>query len=351
MRWRGWDRLARRTAAALVRLYPRPWRERYEREMLATLEMLEPHRVSLRTCLTLALCALDAHLDLRYLREELTMLQDRLHTASRRGFLVLLAGAFLVLLALVEYTFLRFPSSRLSTGTGPQANVPLWFGADGATIFYLGLGVLFGGLYLWVGSQANRSTSAWRLGALLGLVAGGVILAASLLTNALPGLSALRPLGTVALLLLPGLSGVLAARATGRLSDGVLASFWCGLVVAVLLAVSILVVDNAFAATLVHTSWAHDRTCPYPVGPALAGCEIGDDLGFVAIELAVLPLLLAGLGVVGGAIGLATSTTPTRAPSTTALPAAGGLSAWRAPLIFAGAVLALFVAEIALQLV
>src|SRR5215467_2841282 len=286
MRWRGWDPLARRMAAALVRLYPRPWRDRYEEEMLATLETLEPHRVSLRTCLTLALCALDAHLDTYYLREELTMLQDRLHSASRRGFLALLAGVFLVLLVLVAYTFLRFPTSRLPTGTGPKANVPLWFGADGATVFYLGLAALYACLYLWVGSQTPRPAGAWRQGAALGLPAGVVILAASLLTNAVPGLGALRPLGTLALLLPPGLSGALAARATGRLGDGVLASFWCGLVVAVLLAVSLLVVDNTFAATLVHTSWAHDPTCPYPAGAALAGCEIGDDLGFVAIELA-----------------------------------------------------------------
>jgi hypothetical protein len=344
---RGWGPLARRTAAALVRLYPRPWRDRYEQEMLAT---LETHRVSLRTWLTLVLCALDAHLDSYYLREELAMLQNSLRITSRRGYLVLLAVAFLVLLALVEYTFLRFPSSRLSTGTGPKANVPLWFGAEGAAIFYLGLGALYAGLYLWVASQASRSAGAWRLGAPLGLVAGGVILAVSLLTSALPPLSDVQPVA-LPLLVVPALSGALAARATGRLGDGVLASFWCGVVVAVLLAVSTLVVDNAFAATLVHTSWAHDRQCPYPAGSALAGCEIGDDLGFVAIELAVLPLLLAGLGVVGGAIGLATSTTPTRAPTTTALPAASGLSAWRAPLIFAGAVLALFVAEIALQLV
>jgi hypothetical protein len=339
-------------AAALVRLYPRTWRERYEGEMLATLETLEPHQVSLRTCLTLAVCALDAHLDPSYLREELTMLTDRLPTASRRGFLALLAGAFLVLLALVAYTFLRFPTSRLSTGTGPKANVPLWFGAEGATIFYLGLGALYAGLYLWVGAQAPRSARAWRLGAPLGLVAGGVILVASLLTSALPGLSGVQPVA-LPLLVLSALSGALAARATGRLGDGVLASFWCGVVAAVLLAVSMLVVDNAFAATLVQTSWAHDRTCPYPAGPVLAGCEIGDDLGFIAIELAVLPLLLAGLGMLGGAIGLATPPLPTRAPSPTALPAeaAGGLSAWRAPLIFAGALLVLFVAEIALHLV
>src|SRR5215469_5950249 len=324
MRWRGWGPLARRTTVALVHLYPRPWRDRYEQEMLAA---LEPHPVSLRTCITLALCALDAHLDTHYLRQELTMLKNGSHTLSRRGLLALLAGAFLVLLALVEYTFLRFPTSRLSTGTGPKANVPLWFGADGATIFYLGLGALYAGLYLWVGSQAPRSASAWRRGASLGLVAGGVILAASLLANALPGLSALRPLGTLTLLLLPGLSGALAARATGRLGDGVLASFWCGLVVAVLLAVSILVVDNAFAATLAQTSWAHDRSCPYPAGSALAGCEIGDDLGFIAIELAALPLLLAGLGVLGGAIGLATPTrVPSQAQATTAVAAERDLS-------------------------
>jgi hypothetical protein len=357
MRWKGWDALARRTAVALVRLYPRPWRNRYEQEMLATLETPEPHHVSLRTCLTLALCALDAHLDFYYLREELTMLMDRLHSTSGRGFLAPVAGAFLILLALVECTVLRFPTTFVSTGPGTKVNVPLWFGANSATIFYLGFGVFYAVLYLWVGSQA-RSASAWRMGAPLWFVTSAIVLAASLLMFGLPLLFPqmsqiaqleVGQIGELALLLPPVLSGVLAVRATGQLRDGVLAGFWSGLVVAVLLAVFILVVDNAFAATFLHTSsWAHDPTCPYPAGPMLAGCEISDNLGFVAVELAAFPLLAAGVGGLGSAIGIATAP---RAARATALPAEGGLYAWRAPLIFAGALLVLFVvAEIALKL-
>jgi hypothetical protein len=65
--------------------------------------------------------------------------------------------------------------------------------------------------------------------------------------------------------------------------------------------------------------------------------------------LAGFPLLAAGVGVIGSAIGLATST---RESTTTALPAEGALSVWRAPLIFVGALFVLVVAgEIMLKLV
>ena len=43
---------------------------------------------------------------------------------NNRWFLGLLAAGFVVLLALLEVTFRRFPSSRDSSGTGPKAGGP-----------------------------------------------------------------------------------------------------------------------------------------------------------------------------------------------------------------------------------
>jgi hypothetical protein len=274
----------------------------------------------------------------------------RTGAASHRRFLAWLALGFLVILGLLEYTFLRFPTSKVSSGTGPKANVPIWFGAEGAGTFYLGLGVFYACLYLWVGAQSGRSGRAWRPGALCGLVVGGTWLLVSLVAAWLPALGAVRAIGLLALFGLPMVAGVLGARTTGRVGDGVLAGFWCGVVAAVLIAGAIIAVDNAFATALVHTSWANDPTCPQPAGPALAGCEIGDDLGFVAIALAVIPLLLAAIGTAGGAIGAA-SVPPQPAMRQADHAGPREPSRWRAPLIFSGLMLALFIAEIVFKLV
>ena len=267
-----------------------------------------------------------------------------------RWFLALLAAGFGVVLGLLEFTFWRFPSSVASSGTGPKANVAIWLGADRARLAYLGLGAVYAGLYLWVGSQSVRSASAWRPGSLCGLVLGGVWLVVNVVVDWLPALAPLRPPSLLALLGLALLAGLLGARATGRARDGALAGFWCGLVAAVLIAGSIVAVDNALATTLVHTAWANDPTCPQPAGPALAGCEIGDDLGFVAIALTLIPLLLGSIGAVGGAIGASAAASP-QSPQASPPADTNRLSGWRAPLVFSGAMLALFVAEITLKLV
>src|SRR5258706_12245090 len=93
---------------------------------------------------------------------------------STRSFLGLLAAGFGVLLALLEVTFLRFPAIRDSSGTGPKANVAMWFGSHGAGWFYLGFGLVSAGLYLWVvltGGGSANSRGRWWLGGLLS--AGG----------------------------------------------------------------------------------------------------------------------------------------------------------------------------------
>ena len=267
------------------------------------------------------------------------------------SFVSFLAAGFLVLLALIEITFLRFPSSRLSSGTGPKANVAIWFGADGAGLFYLGLGLVYAALYIWVSAQSRRLGSAWPVGAIWGLVSGAIWLAVSAITDWFPEIGALRPVSLLIVLGAPVVAGLLGAKAGHRLVAGALAGFWCGVVSAVLLAATIV------AATLMHTNWLHDPTCPQAVGPALAGCEIGDDLGFVAVELTFIPLVWASLGALGCAVGLAaTDRTVSLKPrehveASTSGAVASRHSAARAPIIFVCILLTLFLVELILKLV
>jgi hypothetical protein len=275
--------------------------------------------------------------------------------SPQRWFVGFLVVGFVVLLSLIEITFLRFPSSRPSSGTGPIANPAIWFGPDGAGLFYLGLGLLYAALYIWVGGRGRQSKGAWPPGAVWGVVSGAVWLLVSAITNWLPVFSLLRPLSLLLVLGAPIVAGLRGVKLGDRLRDGALAGFWCGVVGAVLIAGIIVGLDNVFATTLMHTGWMHDPTCPYAAGPALAGCEIGDDLGLVAVELTFLPLIWAGLGAVGGAVRLAD-----RGPSTKtrehAIVSAGGVVAGRdsaltGPIIFGCILLTLFVAEVILKLV
>ncbi len=249
-----------------------------------------------------------------------------------RGFLGLLAAGFVVFLTLLEVTFLRFPNSRDSSGTGPKANVAIWFGSDGAGWFYLGLGLVYAGLYLWVASQSARSAKSWRLGAVCGIASAAVFLVVSLITNLVPALVFLRPFGLLVVLGTPLLAGVLSARIGGRARDGALAGFWCGIVVAALIAAITVGMDNLFATTLVHTSWANDPTCPQP-------------------------MLWAGLGAIAGAVGIAGSASAVSRKSADRAEISLNNAdldrppAVRAPIIFSGIMLMLFLAELALKLV
>ena len=152
----------------------------------------------------------------------------RLALADRydRWFLGLLAAGFGVLLALLEVTFLRFPSSRDSSGTGPKANVAIWFGSDGAGLFYLGLGLVYAGLYLWVASRGERPANSWRVGAVCGLASAAVWLVVSVITNLLPALVFVRPFGLLVVLGAPLIAGMLSAKVGGLARDGALAGFW-----------------------------------------------------------------------------------------------------------------------------
>lgn len=269
----------------------------------------------------------------------------------------MLAAGFACLLALLELTFLRFPTSRLSSGTGPKANVAIWFGPDGAGYVYLGLGLVYAALYIWVGAHSQQSHGPWRIGATWGLVAGAIWLAVCLIRDVLPVLGPLRPLSLSLILGSPVVAATLGAKAGEPMRDGILAGFWCGVVTTVLIAVTTVALDNAFATTLMHSSWMHDSRCPQPAGPALAGCAIGDDLGLVAIELTLLPLMWACLGAIGGAFGLAIAAgaaspqTLEHAEIATGGTIASHQSQLRAPIIFVGLLLTLFLAETILKLV
>src|SRR5437773_89215 len=197
----------------------------------------------------------------------------------------------------------------------------------------------------WVASQSPPSANSRRAGAVCALAAAAVWLVVSVITNLLPALVFLRPLGLLVVLGAPPIAGLLSAKVGGLARDGALAGFWCGLVIAVLIAVIGVGVDNAFATTLVHTSWSNDSTCPQPAGPALAGCEIGHDLGLVAVELTLLPMVSAGLGAIAGAVGIAASAPaiPRKTPDRP--------SSVQAPIIFSGIMLVLFTTEMILKLV
>jgi hypothetical protein len=205
------------------------------------------------------------------------------------------------------------------------------------------MALAYAALYIWVATRAAPAHPAWRTGALCGAAGGGAWLLATVVSAAVPALGALRP---GAVLLAGGsalASGVLGGQARGRIADAVVAGFWCGLVLAMSIAVSMLAADNWFATSLMQTIWAHDPTCPQAAGAALAGCEIGDDLGFVAIELAAVPLLMPVIAALGGLVGAASGRGVHAATA--------DATAWRAPAVFAGAMVVVLTAELTLKLV
>jgi hypothetical protein len=262
----------------------------------------------------------------------------------------LIAGlglSFVVLLALIWYTFLRYPASVAASGNGPKASLPIWLGDAGATIAYLALGALLALLYLGVaavGARASSPTSErpWRTGVSLALLGGAIWLLLDVATKLIPALEFLSLPSALLVPGLPALAGALVARRTGQLALGALAGFWCGVTIAPLLGVLALAQDHVFATTLLHTSWAHDRLCAPLAGDALAACEMSDDLGFVATTLVLMPFVGWLFGLVGGAFGLALRPGPaSETPDTTRT-----INRLVAPGIFSAALAAIFVAEL-----
>jgi hypothetical protein len=251
------------------------------------------------------------------------------------------------LLALIWYTFLRYPASVTGSGTGPKASLPILLGDSGARIAYLALGAGIALLYIGVaalGAYASQSAGErpWRTGALLALIGGGVWLILSVATKFFPLLEPLSAPGVLLIPILPALAGLLEARRTGDLAPGALAGFWCGVTLAVILGILVISLDHLFVGVLLRTSWAHDHLCAAHTGDALAACEMSDDLGFVATALVLMPLLGWLFGLVGGAFGLALRSDSSAEPRVTAR----RTNRLLAPAIFSAALAAIFAAEL-----
>jgi hypothetical protein len=249
---------------------------------------------------------------------------------------------FVAFLGLLAYVFMRYPDSRLSTSTGPKSNIPLWFGADGAGIADILFGLLIACLYVYVSIQGTSGRGVWRQGVLLGALLGLAWLVIGVLDAFIsaPGAGLLLD---GALLIVPAAAGILGASQARRFGGGPLAGFWCGVAAALLIALSIVVIDVVFASHFLQTSWPQDRHCNLHTGDALAACEISDDLGFAGTILIALPVVMAGLGAIGGAIGLAN----VRGKQ---VYAPGESKDSRAPLIFSLIMIVLFVATLLFNL-
>ncbi len=229
--------------------------------------------------------------------------------AIPRGWFVgIIAGLAVALFGLLVVAFACYPGVSGNNGTGPAPIFPLWFGANGAPIAYGMLAIYFIGLYAvtsWYGTgftaMAPQTTrQPWQIGAMVGLGTALAVFLINQALNVLPNAGVLTSFTPV--ILLGGLigAGVWGGRVTGRVQGGMLAGFWCGIIMALASSVLGLAAAMAFAPLLAQTAWAHDTTCPYTAAQRLAACEISDSLGLYATLLTIFPLLGMGLGALGG---------------------------------------------------
>lgn len=220
------------------------------------------------------------------------------------GCAVLLVGLLFVALYLV------FPE-MVHTG---DAQLQVWLGPTGAQAGYLALGIVLGAAY---GGAALRGTgerqhvAAW----LPGIVAGSLAGAVTSLLYVGAGVFAATPAGlevpimAVLVFNLVGAAfvGVAAGRATRTSAAGAIAGFWLGAALALLSGIGLEARDLALSGHLVHTAWVGDHfqdvLCNGVHGAQLIGCEVGDDLGWLATSLLVLPIVGLVVGSVGGAAG------------------------------------------------
>src|SRR5262249_3752883 len=231
-----------------------------------------------------------------------TLTEARQPSVGRRWFGAVCVLGSVALEILLAYVFNRYPGSSLSTGTGPGASVPQWFGANGAATAYMTLGLGISCLYIYVGLQGTGRQGVWRQGVTLGFVLGLGWLVLSVL-GLVARTDATGLLLAAAVLIMPTIAGALGARSDGDIIKGALEGFWCGLAAALCIALAVVAVDVAFASSLMESRWAQDSQCHAHLGDALAACEIGGDLGFAATVLVALPAAMAILGAFGGAFG------------------------------------------------
>src|SRR5262249_48076043 len=129
---------------------------------------------------------------------------------SRPWFIGACTLGLVAFLGLLAYVFMRYPDARLSTSTGPQSNMPIWFGADGAGIAYMLFGLLIACLYVYVSVQGTLGRGMWRQGVVLGAALGLAWLVIGVL-DAITALSAAGLLVDGAILIVPVAAGLLAS--------------------------------------------------------------------------------------------------------------------------------------------
>lgn len=244
----------------------------------------------------------------------------------RRPFIIGLALAVIALLGLVVIAFARYPGLSSAHGTGPAPIFPTWFGATGAIIAYIVVGIYLLLLYLGLGILATPSAPSaaqpapqavrqpWQIGGLLGLIVSVVVFLVGIPVDVFSHFGAFAALALLVWAVTLIVAGVFGSLATGTIMGGVLAGVWCGIVIALCSSVLGVAQDLSLASLLAHGAWAQDATCPYGATQALATCETSDDLGWFASLLTILPVLGALLGSLGGLGGKATRAGASSAP-------------------------------------
>jgi hypothetical protein len=208
-----------------------------------------------------------------------------------------LASMFLVLLAYI--LFVAFPAVA-ETG---DAQLQVWLGPQGARFGYMLIAALIAASYIWVtvyGTRGQEAAAAypWLAGALVGGIAGLVYVSLAVVAGWLAWQNPLFLFGLI-LVAAPVVAGNRVGRATGQARSAAVGGFWCGLALAQVVATGWAVRDLVLASWLAHSVWVGETFRDPPCsmgGTILAACEIGDDLGGLAIQLLTLPLLSAGLG-------------------------------------------------------
>jgi hypothetical protein len=210
---------------------------------------------------------------------------------------------------LADIFYVQFP---LVIRTG-DANLQRWIGPDAVRITGILLGLLFGASYLAtaiVGTRGYEHVRAWKMGAAVGGFAGVIVFLMYLITGLIPISSSELLVPELALygFMFAGslIIGIFAGAIEGRIIAATVAGFWFGVILALVAGLGILVRDALFAHHLASTVWLSDHfgdlTCQRAKGSILIGCEVGDDIGFAANTLLMLPLLGMLLGTIGGSI-------------------------------------------------
>jgi hypothetical protein len=143
----------------LLRLYPRPWRERYEEEFL---DLLEAYPLSLWTIWDVCLWAIDAHLHLETVTGRMIPHMNRLRTTSVIVFCAYLA---IVVAGLALGKMLEYDDFTHLMQHNPLVGASYWTLYAGA--FTALLAVLVAGLPIaFAAARSAIVTKRWRLLAL-----------------------------------------------------------------------------------------------------------------------------------------------------------------------------------------